>query len=378
MVKAAIIGGRLQGTEAVYLAKKAGFYSVLIDRDENPPARGLCSEFLCLDISEKSEPLINVLCECDFILPATENTETLKTLRQLQAEHNLNIAFDFEAYEITSSKLLSDELFRKNHIPAPRYYPEGDAPYIAKHSGSSGSKGVRLLKADDEFLKTAGSDWVIQEFLKGRAYSIEVIGMPGRYLTYQITEIHVDKNYDCRMVTCPCLEVDAANKRKLSETAIQIAELLQLKGIMDVEAVFHDNQMKILEIDARMPSQTPTTVLHSTGVNLLSELHLLFCGNWKDYVEESRPAIFEYEKAVAYEHIKVTCCGTSSHGEGMMSDCGPLILYENLCGADEVLADSGPGGPTAKVTMVNSAENAGLLDEKRKKILESVKPWNFT
>ena len=40
-MKIAIIGGKLQGTEAVYLAKKAGFEIILIDRDAQvPPASG--------------------------------------------------------------------------------------------------------------------------------------------------------------------------------------------------------------------------------------------------------------------------------------------------------------------------------------------------
>ena len=37
-MKVAIVGGKLQGTEAVYLAKLAGFESILIDRNPEVPA----------------------------------------------------------------------------------------------------------------------------------------------------------------------------------------------------------------------------------------------------------------------------------------------------------------------------------------------------
>ena len=366
MVQVAIIGGRLQGTEAAYLAKKAGFYSILIDKDENPPAKGLCDAFLKLDVREESTCLVEALASCDFILPTTENADALSALRRLQVAHKLNMAFDFDAYAVTVSKLCSDALFREHAIPAPRYYPAGQAPYIAKHAASSGSVGVRLLGADEALRLTDDADLVVQEYLEGPAYSIEVIGSPGRYTTYQVTEIHVDKDYDCCLVTCPC---PAAQVAAFSETAVKIAELLQLRGIMDVEAILHEGQMKVLEIDARLPSQTPAAVLHSTGVNLLSELHRLFCGDW---TQDSGPARFAHERAAAYEHIAATVNSVCAHGEGLMSGTSPLSLHQGLFGADEVLTDYRPGDREIRATLINSAESAARLEQKRQDALRAI------
>jgi len=41
-MRVAIIGGRLQGLEAVYLAKKAGWQTLLVDKEAAVPAAGLC------------------------------------------------------------------------------------------------------------------------------------------------------------------------------------------------------------------------------------------------------------------------------------------------------------------------------------------------
>ena len=369
MVKVAIIGGRLQGTEAVYLARKAGFYSVLIDRTENPPAKGMCNVFAQFDVCKKSTPLIETLKSCDFILPATENIDALSALRELKEEYGLKVAFDFDAYDISASKLRSDDLFRKHNISAPRYYPNGHPPYIAKRSEGSGSEGVRMLHTDEEafaFHKTESGKWVIQEYLEGRAYSIEVIGAPGQYTSYQVTEIHVDKDYDCCLVTCPCPEVDA---KELSAMAIKIAELLQLRGIMDLEVIVHEGDMKALEIDARMPSQTPTAILHSTGVNLLSELYQLFCGDW---ARHSGPAVFAHEKVVAYEHIKASACGIDLCGEGLLAHSAPLCLYENGFGADEVLTDYKLCDCEVRATLINCAESLELLNQKRQAVWKTI------
>ena len=72
----------------------------------------------------------------------------------------------------------------------PRYYPHCKAPYIAKPSFGSGSDGVKYIHTEaemEEFLENAPDieNYVIQEFLSGESYSIEVIGKPGNYKTYE-------------------------------------------------------------------------------------------------------------------------------------------------------------------------------------------------
>ena len=45
---------------------------------------------------------------------------------------------------------------------------------------------------------------------------------------------------------------------------------------MDVEVILDDGVMKVLEVDARLPSQAPTTVYWSTGINIVQILGELF------------------------------------------------------------------------------------------------------
>ena len=52
-MKVAVVGGKLQGVEAVYLSKKAGWEVMVIDKDSNAPAVSLCDYFYKADLLKK-------------------------------------------------------------------------------------------------------------------------------------------------------------------------------------------------------------------------------------------------------------------------------------------------------------------------------------
>lgn len=366
MAKVAIVGGKLQGTEAAYLAKKAGITSLLIDYYEKPPAMGLCDEFLCCDVMQESKELIAALTSADFVLPANENPEVLEALVKLADKYHFKLAFAMEAYRISSSKLLSDQLIHGNHIPAPEYYPGCKAPYIIKPSSDSGSIGVRRIRTEGElkdFLNTIPQKekWVIEEFLEGPSYSIEVIGTPGNYQTYEITEIHMDEIYDCKKVTAPC-DVTKEQKQGFEEIAVKLAELVNLHGIMDVEVIDDQGRFKVLEIDARIPSQTPTVVYHTSGINFVEELRAVFC----DVAASAKE--YKQKKYCSYEHLLVKDGKFTEHGEHIMGQGGPLRLRANFFGSDEVISDYVREGLPWRGTFINWADTKEELERKRENL----------
>ena len=110
-MKICIIGGRLQGTEACYLARACGMESVLIDIDPEVPAAGLADHFIAGDLIAEDEEAVKAFRSCDLILPANENDALLYKICQLAERYDIPLAFDPDAYRITESKLKSDRLF---------------------------------------------------------------------------------------------------------------------------------------------------------------------------------------------------------------------------------------------------------------------------
>jgi pyrrolysine biosynthesis protein PylC len=140
-----VAGGGLQGSEAAYLASKAGWSTTLIDRMESVPASGLCDHFVRLDLLAEGMSLERLLEQADFVVPALENQAALNRLEQAAGHVGVPLSHDAAAYAITVSKQMSDALFAARGIPAPRYWPDCSLSVIAKPSESSGSRGVRLL-----------------------------------------------------------------------------------------------------------------------------------------------------------------------------------------------------------------------------------------
>jgi len=371
-MRVVIVGGKLQGVEATYLAHKAGWEVVLVDRNSMVPAAGLCETFYQLDVTGEALNLPEAVKSADLIIPALENSVALKCLKEVAAKEDIPLAYDAAAYAVSSSKKESDLLFDELAIPAPEPWPKCDLPVVVKPSDSSGSKGIRKISKMENllpFVADESNNWVIQEFLEGPSYSLEVFGVKGKFVSLQVTEIVVDSQYDCKRVLAPVQLPARVNEefRKITET---IAAALNLNGIMDVEVVFHNDALKVLEIDARLPSQTPTVVNKSIDINMLEFLYGVF-------VKGAIPAMpgIGYERGVVYEHIKVSPGILEILGEHVMANAHPLKRYDDFFGADEAITDFAPGCSPWVATLITTGNNREEAWGKRCQVIRDIRDY---
>jgi len=203
---------------------------------------------------------------------------------------------------------------------------------------------------------------IIQEYLAGPAYSIEVMGRPGGYTPLQITRLEMDCHHGCKRVLAPS-GLPYHLTARFEAMAVALAEAVSLSGIMDVEAILHDGELKVLEIDARFPSQTPVTVYHSTGFNMVELLAQVFLGTDRrkgsHHVGPPSPEAGEptpdRERAAggsSLEHIRVRNGKLAVSGESIMTEAGPLHHEADFFGADEVLTNYAPGSDDWVATLM--------------------------
>lgn len=362
-MRVAVVGGRLQGVEAAYLAKKAGWEVVLIDKEQSVPAVGLCDAFCNFDVNRLTE-LMWVLKDVDLVIPALEDQEALGIISRCAKYIKVPMVFDAAAYTVSASKIKSNELFARLGAPVPLAWPACGFPLIAKPSGASGSEGVIKIKNRQEFQRFTDmpklrTDWVMEEYLEGPSYSIEVMGFAGNYKVLQVTELQMDGIYDCKRVLAPVpLAPDLI--KEFEHTALTIAAGLNLNGIMDVETILHDGKLKVLEIDARLPSQTPTAVYKSTGINMLEIIGEAFI-----YGKVRTEFEIKESRAVVYEHIRVEPDLLEVSGEHIMADATPLCLCHDFFGADEAITNYIPGKSHWVATLIITGTDRQAAWEKR-------------
>jgi len=399
-MRVAVAGGRLQGLEIVYLAQKAGYHTMVIDKSEDVPAAGICDRFVLFEFTGMC--FVPEGCpEPDLIIPAIEDKEVLLLVEKWARWKQIPLAFDTDAYALTCSKLRSNALFEKMKFPSPRAWPGCGFPVVVKPDQESGSRGVGLyrdetaLHADFPGGKIPDT-MVAQQYLEGPQFSIEVVGLPRQHVPLCVTDLHMDKGYDCKRVSAPtCLSPEQA--AHLEEMALALAEAIGLKGIMDVEVILHEGGLKLLEIDARFPSQTPMAVYWAAGINMVQLLaeqfvpghaackkkgknpadHLPYPGQALDHsaakdklapgqdpemvsgqlpdrkFPSGRPPV----RWVVVEHIQAGPEGIRFLGEHIMGRPGPLKREPGFFGCHEALTNYESGRTCWVATLIFCADN---------------------
>ena len=365
-----IVGGKLQGVEAAYLARKAGWEVRVVDKKPRVPASDLGDAFEQADVTVE-KGLDDILGDVDFILPTLEDDNALRSLTRWSRNTGVPLAFDPKAYAVSSSKLKSAEFFKEIGLPIPVAWPQCKFPVLAKPGRGSGSKGVRVFQ-DFNSLKNGFSpefpppDWVLEEFLDGSQHSLEVVGRPGNYRTLQVTDLYVDQDFDCKRVIAPSI-LPLNLIEDFEELSLTIAETLNLHGVMDVEVIYSRGELKILEIDARLPSQTPTAVYWSTNQNLIELLGGLYATPKDDF-----PPVGTSLRGTVYEHIHVSGDRLKISGERMMAEGGSLALLGDFFGADEAITNFEPGKDPWVATLIFCASNRHEACEKRNRSIAEI------
>jgi pyrrolysine biosynthesis protein PylC len=313
MTTICIIGGKLQGFEVTYLAHKAGMDVILVDRREKPLIHKVVDGFHCFDVVRESEKLIELSENVDAIIPVNENLKTIDFLRSVKDKLACPVLFDFDAYHVSMDKKRSKDYFKSINIPTPADKPTSP-PYFVKPPCESSSVGTSIIY-DNEGLEGLDPSMLSEEYVEGDVVSLEVIGDGTYFAVVKETKIHIDETYDCHMVT----PID--NYPEFRKITYELARNLNLRGIMDVEAIDSPRGLKVLEIDARFPSQTPTAVYHSTGINLVEMLMQAFVG------EVQEMEIAPETNYCIYEHLLLEKGKLRPVGEHVLSQGDEYIQF---------------------------------------------------
>jgi len=369
-MRIAIVGGALQGMEAVLLAKAAGYETVVLDRKRTAPAMSLCDQPVNIDPTKDPEEAMKVFQTCDAVIPACEEMDLLKTLDSMKGRMGAPLLFDLASYNISSSKNKSNEVMASVDVPLPQPWPQCGFPAIVKPASQSGSVGVTVAHNKEdmdrglEFIRSINDEPVIQEFVHGKSVSIEVIGNGRTARSYVTTEVCLDSNYDCKMVRCNPNIMSGADCELFAKIGKDVAEAIGLSALMDVEAILTPKGLRVLEIDARIPSQTPAAIEAATGVNLLEELTTTALGRPKD-----RKAA---DGCSVYRHVFLKDGELRSSGEKVFGHVREPRFAPGLFGSDNCITDYAPGKDEWYATLISVGRTEEEADRKAAGCIENI------
>jgi pyrrolysine biosynthesis protein PylC len=386
--KICIVGGKLQGMEAAYLSGKAGYTTVLMDKKPCVPASTLVDEFLRVDVVEEQSAALKAISNSDAVLPALEDSAALKALSKLCNEAGVSLMHDSKAYAVTSSKEAFARFCKENGVPIPEIPRCPSFPAIVKPVNGSGSRGVSLVRDNAELnaaigcLKGQGAGYIVQEYAPGHFLSLELLGLRGSPLPIQVTSLEFDESYGCKRVIAPCPLGGEALKGTI-EQGKRVAEGLRLTGLTDIQTVLTAGRVETIEANARLPSQTPTAVYHSTGVNMVELMASLF-------TDRSLPrAAMGSARAVIYQHLLLEGRKLKVTAEHALSSACGMRVEKGFYGADEAITNlpnesAGRGVATLITSGASLKEAKGRMEEAVKSIasdyratVEDISPWGM-
>ena len=349
MARIAVIGGALQGMECVLLCRRAGFESLVIDRRDSAPAISLADEYAVIDPTKDPDNTVKILEGCDAVIPACEELDLLDSLQGISQRAGIPLLFDPEAYRISCSKLRSNQIMTDCGIPVPLPWPECGFPVVVKPSSQSGSIGVtyadsgEAVEAGLRKIRELGDSPVIQEFVTGKSVSVEVVGNGKEYQSYLTTEVILDRNYDCKRVVCDGSILSEEQDVLFGEIGRKIASEINLRALMDVEAIVTSKGLRVLEIDARVPSQTPAAIEAATGVNILERLYSSAIGKDFSCRPEDGSSVYCH---LVYKDGILRACGEKEFSKVRSPSFGKLF------GSDLSISDYSPGSDEWGATLI--------------------------
>ena len=369
-MRLAVVGGALQGMEAVYLASKAGIETTVLDRKGTAPALSICDDPVVLDPTKDPEGARRIFEDCDAVIPACEELDLLHCLDGMLKGMDVPLLFDMHSYEISCSKNRSNEIMASVGVPLPGKWPECGFPVIVKPSSQSGSIGVSVaFNQDDvdrglETVRGLNDEPVIQEFVHGKSVSIEVIGNGRTARSYVTTEVVLDTNYDCKMVRCNPDIMSKEDDDLFAKIGKDVAENMGLSALMDVEAILTPKGLRVLEIDARIPSQTPAAIQAATGVNLLEELMFTALGKETGRVRAEGSSVYRH---VVMKDGVLRACGEKEFGH-----VREPRMVSGLFGADDVITDYEPGKSEWRATLITHRPTEEEVDRRCASSIERI------
>lgn len=272
--KAIVLGGTHDHIRVFEILKKKGYFTILIDYLENPPARRFADEFLrestldkerVLDIAKRIGPeLIVAACIDQALLTMAYVCEDLKVPCHISYKTALELTNKtfmkrkfVEAGILTSKFVIQDK-----HIDIKTI--DLNYPLVVKPVDSNSSKGItkienssRLPKAIEyAFSFSRSQEVIVEEFIQGEEYSVDVAvknSVPTIVLVSKNIKLPLnEENFTIIQSLYPATD-DPLILNQIIDIANKIVGAYHIKnGPLLIQLINQDSKLFVVEFSARL------------------------------------------------------------------------------------------------------------------------------
>jgi len=291
--KAIVLGGTFPHINLIKKLQKRGFYVILVDYHEKPPAKLIADEH----IQESTLDMDAVLKiakerEVDLVISTCIDQANV-TACYIGEKLGLPIPYSYKTALNVTDKSLMKEMMMRNEIPTSKYFKVSKNddiqsidlkyPVIVKPTDSNSSKGVR--RADDLrelklFLKEAidisrNNEAIVEEYVEGREIGIDSICKNGKVtlvMSRERIKIISDSN-DTQQIYGSFWP--ASISEKIKNDFIKIAENIAKVFKFDnsplmIQAIVNNDGINIIEFAPRIGGGENFNIIElSTGFEII-------------------------------------------------------------------------------------------------------------
>ena len=274
---AVVLGGTLPHKALITNLKKRGYYTLLIDYYENPPAREFADEHLQLSTLDKEAVLEISRSRSAELVISTCIDQANVTACYVAQKLGLPAPYSYETSLAVTNKGLMKDMMIKSGVPTSKYIIAKDIsgfefaglnfPVAVKPTDSNSSKGVRkarnldeLIRFFDEALKISRSDdAIIEEYKEGREIGIDCFIKDNEafvVMTKERRKVVIREKDDPIQQIYGCIwpaDLSEKNLTECQQIANKIAQAFGLNNTpLMIQAIVNDDQINVIEFGARI------------------------------------------------------------------------------------------------------------------------------
>lgn len=291
---AIVLGGTVPHSHLIKLLKQRGYYTVLIDYTQNPPAKEFADEHVIESTLDKDAVLRIAQMKNARLVISTNVDQANVTCCYVAEKLDLPRPYSYNtALNVTDKKRMK-QIMWDNGVPTSRYAVVKTAeelkgikltyPLMIKPADSNSANGVKRVFSEDELfislpdvLKfSRNGSAIVEEFKEGKeisAYGVVVGGCAKLIMHQERISVYdgIDKVIKCYASLAPS---------RISERAVSRAEslLTQIAQAFDLDntplffqGVVQGDDVSVIEFAPRVGGGISyQTILDSTGYDLIS------------------------------------------------------------------------------------------------------------